>query len=184
MTDATDESSSLGGGQTQHVAQQQDRSLTRRQKLNGGNEGKVDRLAHLIPRIWARHVVHDPLERRVWIGFEPGDVVCRFAVRHAVRRRTVRLREHAACLLSRREGGQAHVGGNSVQPIPNRGATVEVFQAAPRAQKGFLDQVLGVVERPEHLITVKQQLPSMGLGQALKRVAVTALGRGQKRGFV
>ena len=66
------------------------------------------------------------------------------------------------CRPSRR--GQACVGGDPVQPGPQRRLTLEPAVGLPRAQVGLLHQIFGVVHGAGHPVAVRQQLTPMRLG--------------------
>ena len=57
--------------------------------------------------------------------------------------------------------GEATVGGDLVQPGPDVTAFVQCADTAPGPHEAVLDRVLGVVQRPEHSITMCPQLIAM-----------------------
>ena len=59
---------------------------------------------------------------------------------------------------------QADVGGDRVEPGPDRRAALEAGVGPPRPQIRLLHQVLGVVRRADHAVAVRQQLPAEPLG--------------------
>jgi hypothetical protein len=73
-----------------------------------------------------------------------------------VRRRAQPRRERPT--RARFQRRQARHRGDLVQPPPYRGPALEPVQRAPRSQVGLLHQVLGVVDRAEHPVAVRQQL--------------------------
>ena len=60
----------LLGGEAEHLAQDQDRALARRQLLHRGDEGELDRLALLVAGVRRGVAVLD-LQRLVRVGLEP-----------------------------------------------------------------------------------------------------------------
>jgi hypothetical protein len=74
---------------------------------------------------------------------------------------------------------EAAVGGDGVQPGPQRGAALELLEPAPGGQQRLLQQVLGVLERAEDPVAVQLQLAAVGAGQLGKRALVAALGAGE-----
>jgi hypothetical protein len=46
------------------------------------------------------------------------------------------------------------VRGDSVEPVLDRGARLEIVEASPSAQHGFLNRVLGLVQGSEHPVAV------------------------------
>src|SRR5207302_8377834 len=53
---------------------------------------------------------------------------------------------------------EADVGRDPVEPGADRGPTLEALAAAPGADEGVLDRVLGVEGRTEHAVAVGSQL--------------------------
>ena len=60
------------------------------------------------------------------------------------------------------EGVEAAVGGDRVKPTTNRAASVEFRPPAPGPEKGVLDEVVRLVQRAHHSVTVELELPAMG----------------------
>ena len=58
----------LSGPEAEHVAQDQDGPLTRRQQLQGSHERQRDGLARLDAGTGTRRGVRDPLEERIGVG--------------------------------------------------------------------------------------------------------------------
>ena len=79
-----------------------------------------------------------------------------------VRRRTQARGQRPGAALDR---GQARVGGDPVQPGPDRRPALERAVGAPRAQVGLLHQVFGFLGRAEHPVAVRQQLAPELAGQ-------------------
>jgi len=67
---------------------------------------------------------------------------------------------------------QAGVGGDAVQPGPQRRAALEPVPRPPGAQQGLLQHVLGVVHRAEHPVAVREQFWPERIGQAGELLAV------------
>nr|BFE69445.1 hypothetical protein GCM10020092_027460 [Actinoplanes digitatis] len=64
---------------------------------------------------------------------------------------------------------QAGVGGDPVQPGPERRPALEGLPPPPGAQERLLHGVLGVLERPQHPVAVHVQLPPVPLHQSRER---------------
>src|SRR6185437_6390875 len=71
---------------------------------------------------------------------------------------------------------QAPVGGDPVQPGTQRGTALEPGQAAPGGQQGFLQQILGVLDRAEDAVAVHLKLAPVGLDQLAERLPVARAG--------
>ena len=61
--------------------------------------------------------------------------------------------------------GQAHIGCDPIQPSPHRRPALEPLIRPPRPQERLLDQVLGLIHRTHHPVTVSQQLTAEPAGQ-------------------
>ena len=70
------------------------------------------------------------------------------------------------------ERGQARVGRDPVQPGTQRRTALEPIVGTPRPQIGLLDQVLGIVDRAEHPVAVRQQLAAQRLAEPNELLAV------------
>jgi hypothetical protein len=57
---------------------------------------------------------------------------------------------------------------------------VEASERLPGRQQSLLEEVLGIVERPEDPVAVHVQLRTVGVGQLGERVAVSDLGAGER----
>jgi hypothetical protein len=57
------------------------------------------------------------------------------------------------------------VRGDAVEPRAQGGTAFEPGEAAPGGDQGFLNQVVGVVDRAEHAIAVHVEFVEVGLGQ-------------------
>ena len=66
---------------------------------------------------------------------------------------------------------QARVGGDPVQPRPQRRAALELAVGPPRPDQGLLHLVLGIMDRAEHAVAVCEQLGPEWVGQAREIVA-------------
>lgn len=80
---------------------------------------------------------------------------------------------------SRSQCGQTDIGGDSIEPGPNRRPAFESGVGPPGPQVGLLHQVLGIVGRADHPIAVRQQFPAEPLG--LRREPVLVRRRPQMR---
>src|SRR6266566_651033 len=71
-----------------------------------------------------------------------------------------------------RDGGEADVCGDGVQPGDELRAWLVAVGAFPRAQHCLLERVVGVVERAEHPVTVEMERPPVWLDQERERLLV------------
>jgi hypothetical protein len=137
--------------------------------LDRGDEGKLDRLPrddHRSGLVLARG---GRLEQSIGVRLQPREISRRRGRRGRVARlRDLRRRDPARPAAKHVE---ARVRRDPVEPSPKRGAPAgaEARALAPRAQKGLLDQILGVLERAEQPIAVNLQLPSMALEERSER---------------
>jgi hypothetical protein len=139
----------FGGAELDDVAQDQHRPLTRRELLQRRDDGQPDALPG---------GDGDLGRERVGNRFEPGisrlaGVDVHFGVDGT---RAESGRQHPAGAVLQR--AQARGGRDAVQPGPQRRAPLERLVATPAAQIRLLDQVLGVLHRTEHAVTVRDQL--------------------------
>ena len=67
---------------------------------------------------------------------------------------------------------EAGVGGDPVEPGPERRPALEGLPAPPGPEERLLHGVLGVLERPEHPVAVDVQLTAVALGQVRERALV------------
>ena len=65
---------------------------------------------------------------------------------------------------------QARVRRDPVEPGAQRGPALEAVVRPPRAQVRLLHEVLGVVDRSEHPVAVREQLAPVGVGQLREAV--------------
>ena len=157
----------LAGRPAQHVAQDQHRPLPWRQVLHGDQERQLDRLPG--------HHHGCPARRRSGRAAGPGRAAAR-TPRPGCRRPAARRLPGMALQVV-----QAGVGGDPVEPGPERRAPGVGLAAPPGPQEGLLHHVLGVGEGAEHPVAVHLQLASMSLHQRAERGLVTALRRGDHR---
>jgi NADP-dependent 3-hydroxy acid dehydrogenase YdfG len=80
---------------------------------------------------------------------------------------------------ARTEGIQRAVGGDPVQPGANRRPPLELLKAAPSGEQRLLEQVLGVLRRPDDPVDVELELTAIGVGQLAERVVVTGARSGE-----
>jgi len=66
------------------------------------------------------------------------------------------------------EGVEAAVGGDRVEPTANRASSVEFQPRAPGPEKGVLDEVVRLVERAHHPVTVQLEFPAVGRRETLE----------------
>jgi hypothetical protein len=174
------------GRPSQDVAEEQDGTLPWREMLDRGDERELHGLAHLIPRIRARRGIRDALEGGIRVGLKPWDFCRRLALWHPVRWGTKSFGKHSSRVRPAGEEIQARVGGDPIEPSPERARSPESERAdpTPSTEECLLDKVLGVVETAEHAIAVELQLPPVRLGQTIERLPIAPLGRLQERGLV
>jgi hypothetical protein len=139
----------LGRGPAEHFAQHERGALPRWEVLQCGNEREADALAHRgrLVRVAVggyRDRIGDRLEpMRPWLRLQRianGADGPFFHWTHAAR--------------PRRQGVEADVGRDPIEPRPQRRATLEASEVLPRPHHGFLDRVLGVERGAEHAIAV------------------------------
>ena len=141
------------GRPAEHVPQDQHGPRARREVLDGDDVRQLDRLPREGDRLRLVRVAGGQLvEQPVRVGLQPQHLA-------AGRRPRATLREQV----------QAGVGGDPVEPGPERRASLEGLAPAPGAQEGLLHGVLGVLERPEHPVAVHVQLAPVSLSQPRER---------------
>ena len=62
------------------------------------------------------------------------------------------------------------VGRDPVKPRAHRRALLERIKPAPRCEKGLLDQVLGILDRPDDPVNVNLKLTPVRVGQFTERI--------------
>jgi hypothetical protein len=81
--------------------------------------------------------------------------------------------------LAGAQGIQRAVCGDPVEPGTDRGASLELLEAAPGGEQRLLKDVLRVLDRSDDPIDVKLELSLVGDGQFAKRVLVARAGTGK-----
>ena len=152
----------LDGRPPQHVGEQQGGPLPGRQKLDRGDEGELHGLARLVPRFRTGLAVDEACKLRVRVRLQPGDVGCGPACGRPVGGRPSGLLKKAMRPRPGLEGIEAAVGGDRVEPTADRAASVEFRPPAPGPQKGVLDEVVRLVQRAHHPVTVELELAAVG----------------------
>jgi hypothetical protein len=152
----------LGGGELQHLTQDQNRPLGAREVLQRRDEGQLDAFPAQVARLRiaaAGLVVHPRLEPD-GAGHRLAEIV------GVPPRRSVVGRQHPA----RPPGDQPQtgVGADAVQPGARGAAALEPGQAAPRAQQRLLQRILGVLPGPEHPVAVRVQLGPVARDEPLE----------------
>ena len=112
--------------------------------------------------------------RIVGKGLQPRHLVARGDVVDGIRTRGAQPRRQRPALTTVQRR-QARVGGDPVQPRAHGGFALESFVRLPRAQVGFLHQILGVVQGTGHPITVREQLAAIPLGICQKGILGAAV---------
>ena len=128
------------------VAQHEHGPRQRREVLDRGDERQLDGLLGERHVLRALAPVGQLLEELVGIGLQPRDLAARARPPRA--------------LVERVEAG---VRRDPVQPRANRRAALVRLAPAPRAQERLLDEVLGLLERPEQAVAVDVQLAAVRL---------------------
>ena len=162
-------------GEPEHLPQDQHRALVPREVLQRRDEGELHGLALLVAGV-GRGIAVGEGERVVRIRLHPdglGERRARIGVRVG---RSARAGGKAAARPPRVE---ADVGRDPVQPRAHRAPAGEPAEPAPRAQERLLKRVLGVVERPEHPVAVRVELPAVGVHDRAVRVLVPRAGGGE-----
>ena len=131
----------LPGREAEHLAQNQDRPLRRRQMLERSDEGKLEGLALLVASVGRRVT---SVELLVRIRLDPNRLDERLTgfEGRAARRAVV---DRKDALWPPRDRVQAGIGGDPVEPGAKRTATLELLQPAPCPQEGVLQRVVCVV---------------------------------------
>ena len=159
----------LGGLPAQHLAEDQDGALTRREVLERGDEREPHGLARLghCRRIAVRH------DERVGRRLDPRHL--REGVQVRLDGLAGRPEVHRARpALPAGEHVEADVRGDAVEPGAQRGATFEPVVAAPGPDEGVLHGVLRLERRAEHPVAVAGQL-----GPVLLELLLQLGGRGR-----
>jgi hypothetical protein len=154
----------LGGGEGEHVAEDQHGPLPRRQLLQGGDEREPDRVAlrgHLggvaEQRVGQRL---DPRARRQGLA----EVGSRGGGRGEVHR--------AGAALGAAQHVEADVRGDRVEPGPH-GCLRGVVLGPPRPDERLLHGVLGLGGGAQHPVAVPDELPAVGLERLDRRHDLT-----------
>jgi hypothetical protein len=134
------------------VTQDQHRALPRRQELDCGEEGKLDRLLRDECGFRLGLARGDPFQQPIRVGLQPGQVDGGGHRQARIRRRRDLIREHATRLAVERL--ETRVRRDPVKPRPKRGATLEAAALTPGAQQRFLHQIFRILERTEHPVAV------------------------------
>jgi hypothetical protein len=155
-------------GPVERVAEDQDRALARRKMLDGGQECELDRLSRDDGFAWLGRVV----DEEVGVRLKPREVGGRNRTAAELGGRAGLVRHEApGPALEDPEGG---VGRDPIEPGSERRAPVIRLAAAPGAEEGVLDGVLGVLERAEHPVGVHLQLGAMPFDERRERGGVAA----------
>ena len=137
----------------EHVPQDQHGPRARREVLDRDQVRQLDRLPRDGDGLRLVRVVRGQLvEQPVRVGLQPQHLAAGRGLRAALG-----------------EQVQAGVGGDPVQPGPERRPPLEGLPPPPGTQERLLHGVLGVLERPEHPVAVHVQLPPVPLRQPRER---------------
>src|SRR5215467_13719890 len=154
----------LGVAEAKHVVEQQGGALTRRQALQGGDEGKAD----LLPADDFVLGAHRPGEVVIADRLHPGQLRLGRCERRTGPRRgavTGRVTARLACP----QHVEADVGGDPVEPRGEGPRPVVRAKPAPGPLQRVLNRVLGVGARPEHAVAMAEDRPLLRPGQSGKR---------------
>ncbi len=164
--------SGLARSPGEHVPQDEDRPLSRRQELDRDQERQADAFPLRVSRFGVGSHTGD---HRVGQGLEPSRIRHRWCERPAGIRGPVSDGwQDPACPLSQKI--QTGVGRDFIQPRPKWSPSFKRVQALPGSQEGLLDHVLGLFDGSEHPITVNVQLSPVRLGQLTERISITGAG--------
>jgi hypothetical protein len=148
-----------------------------RQMLDGCQIGELDRLPghdHSVRLVLGRR---DRVEQVVRIGLEPRQLR-RFDELGSRRiRGWAEIRRDDATWPAL-EGVETGVRGDAVEPGPEQGPALEGCASPPGAEQGLLDQVLGVLDRPQHPIAMDLELSPIALSQGDEGRLVAGAHRG------
>jgi hypothetical protein len=149
----------FGGLPLQDLAEDEHGALARRQVLEGSDEGQADRVPH------RRHIGRVSIDRyHPSIGDRLDPRLLGAVVEHRRLDPGGRPEVHrTGPALGRPVHVEAHVGGDAVQPRPQRRAALEAVQAAPGGEERLLHRVLGLGSRTQHSVAVGGQLATVVL---------------------
>jgi hypothetical protein len=165
----------FAGTETEHVAQHEHRSLLRREVLEPRDKGQRRRFLGLVAGVRTRGVVGDAVEQDVGVGLEPDRLGA--ACRLGDRRHSPGLLRAASARPQRVE---RTVGRDPVQPGADGGAPLEPLEPAPCGEQRLLDQVLGVLGRPDDAVDVLLELTPVRVGQLSERILVAGARAGER----
>lgn len=133
--------------------------------------GQREGLGLLVARLGAERHGYCPFEQRIGVRLEPCDLAepGRFGQFHIWRVSFV-----GSSPASRATRVEASVGGDPIEPSPQRGPPVEPAQPPPRGQQRLLQNVLGVLERAEHPVAVRLEFATVRRGQLTESVVVAS----------
>ena len=158
----------------ERIAKDQDRSLSRRKMLDRCEECELDRLSHDGGVVRLRALV----DEAVGVRLQPREVGRRNRTGAEIRSRAFLVWHEAP--RPALEDPEAGVGRDPIEPGSERRAPVVRLAAAPGAEEGVLDCVLGVLERAEHPVGVHLQLGAMPFDERRKRSGVAPRRRGDQ----
>jgi hypothetical protein len=67
-----------------------------------------------------------------------------------------------------------------VKPDLQRGSPVEALRPAPGGQQRLLEKILGILNRAEHAIAMRLELPPVGVDELAERPLVSRAGAGER----
>ena len=151
----------LGGGERQHIAENQDGPLPRRKMLQAGDERQPQSLTR---RDDGRGITRGRGHHRIRHRLQPAHL-CPGLLRKP---RGIRFRvgqagwQRSPAMLG--QLGQAPFRGDLVQPGTYRRPSFEPAVGPPGAHVCLLDHVLRILDRAEHAVAVREQLTPQRLG--------------------
>ena len=129
--------------ESEHVAQNEDGELARRQNLKGGHEGEGDGFGLLVAGLRAKRHIDRTLEKGVGKRLQPYNLAEPGRLRWYNSGKVPLLGGSSAGRAARIE---APVGGDPIEPGAERGAFLELTKAFPGGQQRLLQGVLGILE--------------------------------------
>ena len=149
----------LGGLPAQHLAQDQHGALAGRQVLQRGDERQADRVSR--GGQFGRVAVGRQ-HPGVGHGQDPRVLGQAGRQRSVGARRRPQVHRPGPALRSPQHV-EAHVGGDAIEPRPQRGAAFEAVDGLPGPHHRLLHGVLGLEARAQHPVAVGGQLPAVRL---------------------
>src|SRR5690606_12859856 len=171
------------GGEAEHVAQEQDGALVRRQMLERSNEGELDALVGRVARLWRRLEARVLREvARLRVRLEPRDLRPQraYVVPRIGRKKLV---ERHDALRALRGKAQGSVRRDRVQPRAQRAPSLETSQPLPRSEQRLLQRIVRIRHRAEQAVAVRVERAAVLRDELIEGAALPAACRHQGLGF-